>query len=239
MKTISFFISLILFVVCYKAEAKSDTVLTSIGDTLIVIGLNSANSLDSIQQQPTCLQDNYNKTDKANLHSDDISALTLAVNTVNNGFTVVTIVVGIVTLIVAIAGLFGYRSIIKKVDKTIYEAKNLKKRNEKIEKTQTLNNQYMQSINRWILDNANDIAEAKGPDSISGKELKNKSMINYYLMKLYLSSDETNIEQCINYIKNQGDANVIKDLQFIVDNDPDKKKSNKASEAIGFIRGKS
>lgn len=236
MKTRFILVLITLLVVFYK-EANSNTVLTSSGDTQMVASLNEDTLFDTGQQQACIWEDSY-RVGSSKSNSDEVSAFTLAANTVNNGFTVVTEVVGILTLVVALFGLFGYLELKKKVAKAIKEAKILKEKNENIEKKQILNNQYLQKINEWILDNADTIAETNGSGSELGKNLKNKSMINYNMMKLYLSTDEKEILECFNYIKMKGTLNEIDPLQFIVDNDPNKYKSDKASEAIGYIRAR-
>ena len=242
MKTRFLFVLFALIVMGHKIEAKNDTILTSPGDTIIILRVEAEVLKDSVQVQPNCSCIDSNRVTSPNSYPDDVSALTLAVNSANNVLTGETILVGILTLLVAILGLFGYRRFIKKVDEAKKAAEDLKKKNEKIEKIQSLNNQYLQSINQRILNNADAIAEAIGERNLErGKYLKEKSMVNYYLMKLYLSTDKTDkteIDDCINYIKTQCSEEIINHLQFIIDNDPYKYKKNKASEAIGYIRAR-
>ena len=233
------FVLLILIFTGFRAAAKSNVVMISPSDTLIVVSIKSGTIMDSAQQQPICLsEDLNNRVDSSAPNSDIVSALTFAVNSANNVLTGETIVVGILTLLVAYVGLFEYHRIIRKVNETQNEARILKEKNKEIEKFQSLYKQYMQCINTWILENADAIAEANGADSKYGHYLKNKSSINHNLMKLYLSTDETEIGKCISYIKTKGGKEEITYLQFIVDNDLNKYKRDKASEAIGYIRGR-
>lgn len=253
MKTKYLYALLILCLFCIKADAKNDTILTS-PDTIVVCHTKDITNAPLSSQQ-TCLSEDSKKVDSSEMHPDDISALTLAVNTVNDVlsdmntlFTVVTIILSVITVLVAIVGLLGVHDIKKdvekhkdnvsiKIDNLIGEAKTLKRRNEAIEKVQNLNNQYLQKVNQWMLKNAYSIANTNGGKSVQSQNLMKESMLYYYMMKLLLSKNHHEIDGCINYIKTKGTLNEIEHLQFIVDNDPDKYKRDKASEAIGYIRG--
>ena len=256
MKTRFLFIVLVLFALCFKLEAQSRIVLASSGDTIMVVCVETETLRDSAQTQSSCLYRNHNKVDSSFSHSDKISILTLATNTVNNVltefnnlFAMVTIIVGIITMFVAIVGLWGFHNIRKevndnrenvnkKIEAWEKEAEKLKKKNEEIEKVQILNNQYLQKINQWMLANAYSIADTPGGNTTQGRDMMRKSILNYYLMKLFLSRDKHEIDGCINYIKTKGGKDEIEHLQFIVDNDTDKYKSDRASEAIGYIQGR-
>lgn len=258
-----FFALFALIVVSLRLEAQCSTVVASPGDTIIVVCSKTETVKDSDQVQMNCCCKDSNRTNNSPLQSNDLNALTVAVNTVNNVlddmntlFTVVAVIISIVTILVAVIGLFGIHDIRKdveeykeklstlketineKIDLWQKEEKILKEKNEKIERVQTLNNQYLQKINQWMLNNTYSIADTPGENTVQGRDLMAKSILNYYLMKLYLSNDKHEIDGCINYIKNKGGENEIEHLQFIVDNDPDKYKCDKTSMAIGYIKGR-
>lgn len=167
---------------------------------------------------------------------------------INNLYTRDNIIIASVSLVLLLFGFIGLRSIKERIEdfkKEIdaekqfrNEAEKLNKKFEEIEKVQTLNNQYLQKINQWMLSNAYSIADIPGGNTTIGRDMMEKSILNYYLMKLYLSNDKHEIDGCINYIKNKGGENEIEHLQFIVDNDPDKYKCDKTSMAIGYIKGR-
>ena len=252
------FVLLALTVVCNKTVALNDTVLVTKGDTLLLICLNTEDQKDSAHIHPPYQCKATNDSASSSSYPDDVSALTLAVNTVNNVlddmntlFTVVTILISIITLFVAVVGLFGFHDMkneIKNYKEEINmelatwktETDKLKKKNEAIEKVQTLNNQYLQKINQWMLTNAYSYAAADVPGGTStqGRDLMEKSILNYYLMKFYLSKDRHEIDGCINYIKEKGGEEVIEYLQYVVDNDLDEYKSSRANIAIGYIKGR-
>lgn len=259
MKTWYLLVFALLFV-CYKTEAFNDTIMVSPDDTLLLVCIKAETNLYPVQVQHAFSYEDSNKVVCSISQADDISALTLAVNTVNNAmtdmnnlFTVVTIIIGVVTLLVAVVGLLGFHDVRKDVnehkkkvnieidvwrDTWKKETEILNKKNEKLERIQSLNNQYSQRLSTWILSNTYAIAEAKGGSTEQGRKLMEKSILNYYLMKLYLSKDKHEIDGCINYIKMKGGKEEIEHLQFIVDNDLDKDKINKASKAIGYIQGR-
>ena len=180
--------------------------------------------------------------------SEETSALTALINTINNLYTRDNIIIACVSLVMLLFGFIGLRSIKERIDdfkKEIDSEKELRdaaaklnKKYEEIEKVQTLNNQYLQKINQWMLANAYSIADTPGGNTTQGRDLMGKSILNYYLMKLFLSRDKHEIDGCINYIKTKGGKDEIEHLQFIVDNDTDKYKSDRASEAIGYIQGR-
>lgn len=256
MKTKYLYVLLVLCLICFKAEATNDTILISPDDTIIVVCHTKEVTHAPFSSLPTCLCEDSNKIFGSEMHPDDISTLTLAVNTVNDVlsdmntlFTVVTIILSVITVLVAVVGLLGIHDIKKdvekhkkdvgvKIDNLINEAETLKKRNKTIEKAQKLNNQYLQKVNQWMLKNAYSIANTNGGKSVQSQNSMEESMLSYYLMKLLLSKDHHEIDGCINYIKTKGTLNEIEHLQFIVDNDLDKYKRDKASEAIGYIRGR-
>lgn len=167
---------------------------------------------------------------------------------INNLYTRDNIIIASVSLVLLLFGFIGLRSIKERIEdfkKEIdaekqfrNEAEKLNKKFEEIEKEQTLNNQYLQKINQWMLNNAYSMADTPGGDTTQGRDLMGKSILNYYLMKLYLSNDKHEIDGCNSYIKNKGGENEIEHLQFIVDNDPDKHKRDRASEAVGYIKGR-
>lgn len=254
MKTNFLVVLLILIVGCLSAETLNDTVQATPGDTLSVVCIEPKIHEEVGLIKSTCQCEDCNRIVDSISNADDISTLTLAVNTVNNAltdmnnlFTVVTIIIGIVTLLVAVVGLLGFHDVRKDVNehkKKVYEeidiwkieAENLKKKIKEIEKTQTLNNQYIQRINQWIYNNANAIAQANGVSTTQGRNLMKQSTLNYYFMKLFLSKDKHEIDSCINFIKTQGGKEAIEYLKFIVDNEPDEYKRIKSSEAIGYIK---
>lgn len=180
--------------------------------------------------------------------SEETSALTALINTINNLYTRDNIIIACVSLVMLLFGFIGLRSIKERIDDFKKEidsekelrdaAEKLNKKYEEIEKVQTLNNQYLQKINQWMLANAYSIADTPGGNTTQGRDLMGKSILNYYLMKLFLSRDKHEIDGCINYIKTKGGKDEIEHLQFIVDNDTDKYKSDRASEAIGYIQGR-
>lgn len=180
--------------------------------------------------------------------SEETSALTALINTINNLYTRDNIIIACVSLVMLLFGFIGLRSIKERIDDFKKEidsekelrdaAEKLNKKYEEIEKVQTLNNQYLQKINQWMLANAYSIADTPGGNTTQGRDLMGKSILNYYLMKLFLSRDKHEIDGCINYIKTKGGKDEIEHLQFIVDNDTDKYKRDRASEAIGYIQGR-
>lgn len=180
--------------------------------------------------------------------SEETSALTALINTINNLYTRDNIIIACVSLVMLLFGFIGLRSIKERIDDFKKEidsekelrdaAEKLNKKYEEIEKVQTLNNQYLQKINQWMLANAYSIADTPGGNTTQGRDLMGKSILNYYLMKLFLSRDKHEIDGCINYIKTKGGKDEIEHLQFIVNNDTDKYKFDKASEAIGYIQGR-
>lgn len=254
MKTRNLFILFTLAIICFRAKASNDTIIKLPNDTLVVVCAESDCLNDSIQIQSNCMRDNIHVSDLS--YSDGISTLTLVIEAIEDMFNRVNIYVTIISVIIALAGFFGIGSIkskIKKLEKSIQdtkdeakksmlelkeEASKLKIENVAIEKVQTLNNQYIQKVNQWMLYNAYTIANTIGGESIQSRNLMEESMLNYYLMKLYLSKDQHEINGCINYIKTKGGIEVIEHLQFIVDNDTDKDKIEKASKAIGYIQGR-
>lgn len=180
--------------------------------------------------------------------SEETSALTALINTINNLYTRDNIIIACVSLVMLLFGFIGLRSIKERIDDFKKEidsekelrdaAEKLNKKYEEIEKVQTLNNQYLQKINQWMLANAYSIADTPGGNTTQGRDLMGKSILNYYLMKLFLSRDKHEIDGCINYIKTKGGKDEIEHLQFIVDNDIDKYKRDRASGAIGYIQGR-
>jgi hypothetical protein len=178
-------------------------------------------------------------------YSDGISTLTLVTEAIDDMFnranTFFTIISIAIALAVALMGFFGFRSIDKVKAKAEEELKLINDQNKRydvIEKAQALNNQYLQRVNQWMLKNAYSIANINGGKSVQSQNLMEESMLYYYLMKLYLSKDQHEINGCIDYIKTKGSIEVIEHLQFIVDNDTDKDKIEKASKAIGYIQGR-
>lgn len=245
----------VLILLCFNVKVLGEIITASPGDTIIVVNQGADALTDSLQDPYPCI---YEDTiiNISSSHSDDVATLTLAVNTVNNAlsdmntlFTVVTIIISIITVLVAVIGLFGIHDLRKEVNEHKKEtnikigawnteSERLKKQNEKIEKAQTLNNQYLQKVNQWMLDNAYAIADSQGTNTNQSRNLMEKSMLNYYLMKLYLSNDIHEIDGCINYIKTKGGKEEIEHLRFVVDNDSDKYRCDKAGEAIGYIQGR-
>lgn len=213
----------------------------------ICINTTATNVSDTVQSQTISVSiDTLNNGSFPS--SEETSALTVLINTINNLYTRDNIIIASVSLVLLLFGFIGLRSIKERIEdfkKEIdgekqfrNEAEKLNKKFEEIEKEQTLNNQYLQKINQWMLNNAYSMADTPGGDTTQGRDLMGKSILNYYLMKLYLSNDKHEIDGCINYIKNKGGENEIEHLQFIVDNDPDKYKCDKTSMAIGYIQGR-
>ena len=120
MKTRFLFVLVAFIYVSFRADAISKTIVISPSDTLIVISLKEEVVMDSVQQQPADLNEDSIKSDITNSNIDDVSAFTLAANTVNNGFTMITVIVGILSFFVAIVGLFGYYELKKKTENAIF-----------------------------------------------------------------------------------------------------------------------
>lgn len=265
MKTRYLFVLLALILMDFRAEATNGTIRIYPYDTLLVVCTETNHQNNSVQVQLSCLCDKSHICDMS--YSDGISTLEYVRNEIdgmiNDAILILTIISIFIALAIPIAGFFGFHSIGKvkteiikdvnehktKVEKELEksqneienwknEAKILKKKNETIEKVQNLNNQYLQKVNQWMLNNAYTIANTDGGKSAQSQNLMEESMLNYYLMKLYLSKDQHEINGCIDYIKTKGGTEVIEHLKFIVDNDTDKYKRDKTSEAIGYIRGR-
>lgn len=247
---------------CIKVKGENGTIKIFPNDTLLVTCVSVAYPNDSSIVQSSCIS-NSTLGDESLSYSDSVSTLTLIINAINNLYTRENLFVAMVALAIALIGFFGFRSFksaredldntANRQNEQIKDCKNivdnttkkineetlkLKRKNEEIEKVQLLNNQYMKSINEWMFLTARSVAEAAGCDTDTGQNLLAQSHVNYYLMKLFLTNDQQEIDACINYIKTQADEEVIEHLQFIVDNDINEYKKQKAAEAIGYIHGR-
>lgn len=244
MKTRYLFSLLVLMALCINVEGKNGTIKVFPNDTLLVTGVSVAYPNDSSVVQSSCMS-NSTLGDESLSYSDGVSTLTLVINTINNLYTRENLFIAMMALVVALIGFFGFRSFKsarENLDNTSLkikeETEKLKRKNEEIEKVQLLNNQYMKSINEWMLHTVRSVAEVAGGDTDTGKNMLAQSHVNYYLMKLFLTTNQQEIDACINYIKTQAEEDVIEHLQFIVDNDINEYKKQKAAEAIGYIRGR-
>ncbi|MCQ2337725.1 MAG: hypothetical protein MJ001_02200 [Paludibacteraceae bacterium] len=184
----------------------------------------------------------------------------------NNIMTLWALVVSILTLLVAVVGLFGYHELKKeiniykeKIDDCQGTTKEIKDNHNQIMKTQSLSNLYMQEINKLMYKCLFDIAQLNDSlytrisSLVSSTESEYKTensdfnfvknsteIINliFYQIRLLLTDEKTVIDDCIKYIKQRGNKDEIETLQLIVDNDTDKYKKERVSEAIGYIRGR-
>ena len=227
MKTKYLFVVLLLFTVCFNAKS------TNVVDTAQLH--NNGISTDALKNSsfPS---------------SEETSALTALINTINNLYTRDNIIIASVSLVILMFGYMGYRSMNERIEgfkneidaekELRDEAEKMNKKYEEIVKVQTLNSQYLQKINQWMLANTYAIADTPGINTNHSRNLMEKSMLNYYLMKLFLSNDIHEIDGSINYIKTKGGKEEIEHLRFIVDNDSDKYRCDKAGEAIGYIQGR-
>ena len=262
MKTRYLFSLIVWMAVCINVEAKNDTIKVFPNDTILVTCAEVAHPNGSSIVQSAYMCDNTRGNEFFSC-SDGVSILTLVENAINNLYARDNLIVAIISLTVVVMGFWGVRSfktareelsditkeqgsLIERygneVNQTIAtlneEAKNLKEKYEEIEKKQSLNNQYMQRINQWMLYNANAIAETAGGGSNTSRDLMAQSQVYYYLMKLFLTDDQHGIDGCINFIKTKAGQEEIEHLKFIVDNDTNVYKKQKAGEAIGYIRGR-
>ena len=252
---IRYLLSFLFVLICFKTEAleymdvNSPTI-----DTLINVPSKQNTICDTINIRIVCTCDNPHTDNDNYTPCDGIDILTLLINSFNNWLTWANLFIALIAVLITIVGIIGFRNFteiksgyeeekgqIKEFKEQINKTANeLEKRNGVIERTQILSNQYLQRVNEWMYSNAYAIAEttATSGNPKQGQNLMHKSWLNYNLMKLFLTKDKHEIDSYINYIKSQGGKEEIDHLQFIVNNEPDEYKRNKASEAIGYIKGR-
>lgn len=188
--------------------------------------------------------------------SNDISALTLAINTVNNVLTWATIAIGVITLFVAIYGLVSFRNLKKdlsnkesEIDKKILTIQSdvqtinnktteIINKETQFQQKQEIRNLYFQNINlllnRLSTIYANQTSNADSNNSFFGLEV----LHHYHLISLFLTEYSSNNDSSFLFLSALGTENDVKYLQCIADNDDNQTKRKKASETIGSIQGR-
>ncbi len=212
--------------------------------------LPSNNVNDTVPQQ---IQQNVERTVNSDTQ-DTVNSLTLAINAINNIQTWSAVIIAILTLIVALWGIFGYRRMkknikenIKKNDKIIrnrIEAINAKEQefNDCITKItvviEKLNSQekYMCKANQYLYEALDKIAN-QIPNADTGKAILQNMLHNYQITNLYSTDNNTKFA-ALAYLYGNGTLEDIEHLEYFAKSNIDERNREWAREIVGIIKHK-
>lgn len=186
--------------------------------------------------------------------SDVISTLTLVVNSLNNALTstnnqvtVWSLVLSLITLIVAVIGVVGHIRLshyVKKIE-------DIKKHQVLQQKKDELRDLYMERINNWMLDVNLQLAEniTSNIESNSGiNETYKKTYLGYYITKLCVTNVPfekelkkqaiNNIQQALNQIVEGGGTDDLIALQDMADFEINKEKKKMLKKAVKELQAR-
>lgn len=182
--------------------------------------------------------------------SDVISTLTLVVNSLNNALTstnnqvtVWSLVLSLITIIIAAVGIIG----IVRLRKFDRKFENVKKHLDYQQKKDELKDLYMERINNWMLEMnlqlADNLTSDSNPNNATSEAFK-KTYLGYYLIKLSVTnipiekklSEEKkqaidDIQRAINQIVERGEGDDLKELQEMAEREINKEKKKMLKKA--------
>ncbi|MDR1342588.1 MAG: hypothetical protein LBK18_04935 [Prevotellaceae bacterium] len=219
--------------ICFIALALSSFLVSA-----EVLPIN--NVTDSVTQE---VQQNVKKTvlvddvDKP----DVVSSLTLAVNAINNIQTWSAVIIAILTLIVAVVGLFGYfklnqvlKSNVAKIQAKIQEINEKEQEFDRCISQTKAQEKYMQRTNVCFFE-AFDKVVNQITNSKTAKAISQQMLHNYQITNLYSADDKF---AAFAHLEEQGTMDDIQHLDFVSKYDSNKDNKKRAREIIGIIKHK-
>lgn len=173
--------------------------------------------------------------------NDDISSLTLAVNTVNNILTFSSLVVAILTIATILIGFLGYKRLANKIDGKISEIdgsiSTIEKFGESVREMKyllTVQQKYVNSANDYLYESTEQLVNQMDDDK-SARILYEKLVRNYHLTNLYAWKKETRFAS-LAYLREQGRLEDIEHIEVVATSDIDESNRKLAGEIIGIIK---
>ena len=183
------------------------------------------------------LTENGHRTDI----TDEISSLTLAINTVNNILTYASFIIALLTFATILAGFFGYKKLEKKVvfktkemDEKLKEIEEFKKQVTEAHQLLENQNSYIQFANNYLYQTTEQIINQMN-DSVLAMEIYKTLSHNYHVANLY-SIDKDIRFAALAYLREKGELSDIEHLQKVSINDTEERFRNMAKEIIGTIK---
>lgn len=147
---------------------------------------------------------------------------------------ILTLIVAVIAVLFAVIGLYEF----SKIEKIKENLSSFNNRMDEMRQVMIIHNQTMLQLNEILYKETRMIAE-----NTNSKELLEEVTLNYQIALLYSTNfglDDSDSyekkEDAFNYIQTKGTTNVIKYLEFIANNDTDKRNRLRAREVIGSIK---
>lgn len=194
----------------------------------------------SICESPIC-----STTYPTNITTDNnVSALTLAVNAVNNIFTWSAIIVAILTFVTMIIGFIGYKSLKDKIDHKIeiidQKLAVIDQCNNELQKLGhkfNIQENFTYKTSEYLYESVEQIVNQM-QDERRAKDIYSKLLHSFHITHLYKNADESKLAALF-YLHESGTIKDVSDLEYIEKMDENVEYRKRAREIIGVIKHRS
>lgn len=173
--------------------------------------------------------------------SNEVSSLTLAVNTVNNILTYSSFVIALLTFATIFAGFFEYRRLKEIIERKVAEIDNkaaeIDDFKQKLDHAQLLlkiQDKYINFANGYLYQTTEQIVNQM-EDNDMAVEIFKKMNHNYHIANLYSGKKDDRFAS-LAYLRENGVVADVEHLLQICDSDPEERYRSLASEIIGIIK---
>lgn len=206
----------------------------------IVLSQDTAHINNSGYELPIC-----STTYPSNTTTDNnVSALTLAVNAVNNIFTWSAIIVAILTFVTMIIGFIGYKSLkdkiddkIKIIDQKLAVIDHCETELRKLEHKFNIQENFTYKTSEYLYESVEQIVNQM-QDKRRAKDIYSKLLHSFHITHLYKNADESKLAALF-YLHESGTIMDVSDLEYIEKMDENVEYRKKAREIIGVIKHRS